>query len=260
MRTIRGGKGIGDALYVQAVARHLVARERLRVATSWPEIFRPLGDRVECVPFTRVGIQILAHYSLRKARVTTDQFTDCCLQAGLKGPVELRLDWQIENTTLTDAMRRQAAGRPICLVQLPRAPMGRTDGFGMELLPDCSAIQRAIDRLRGRVLLVQVGAGRPLHRFEGLDVDLAGQTTLPQLLDVAAEADGALGYCSFMLPLCESLGKRALLVWSRRGLKSRTGYIRQITPEKVVHRKDLVLSVNDGADDGIESAADAFLR
>ncbi len=138
--------------------------------------------------------------------------------------------------------------------------MGRTDGFGMELLPDCRAIQRAINRLRDRALLVQVGAGKPLYRFDGIEVDLADETTVSQLFDVATEADGALGYVSFMLPLCESLGKKTLLVWSHRGLKSRVGYIQQITPAKVVHRTDLVRSVCDGQADDIEGAADAFLR
>lgn len=258
MKTIRGGMGLGDALYVQAVARHLVAGgARYRVATAWPDVFRPLGDRVECVPFRKNDIDVLAHYARRK-NYPTDQFVDVCLQAGIREPAALRLDWSIGDRDLVEQL--QAHGRPIVLVQMPRAPMGRTDGFGHELLPDCRAIQRAIDRLRGRVLLVQVGSGRPLFKFRGIDVDLADQTTVPQLLDVAAACDGVLGYVSFVLPLAESLGKPALLVWSRRGLKSSTGYIRQITPAKVIHRKDLVSVVLDGLDDDVEGAANAFLR
>jgi hypothetical protein len=258
VRTIRGGKGIGDALYVQAVARHLVQKERLRVATCWPDVFLPLGDRVECVPFTKAGIDILAHYSRRKNRPGTDQFVDVCLEAGIKEAIPLVLDWQINDRDLTAGLL--AHRKPIVLVQLPRAPMGRTDGFGMELLPDCRAIQRAIDRLHGKALLVQVGAGTPLHRFRGIDIDLAGKTSVRQLIDVAAVSNGMLGYVSFLLPLAESLGKRALLVWSRRGLKAGHVYLRQITPTKVIHRKDLVRAVLDGPGDDVEGAADAFLR
>lgn len=260
MRTIRGGKGLGDALYVQAVARHIVAGgERLRVATAWPDVYAPLGDRVECVEFRKTDIQILAHYALRKG-FRTDQFTDVCLQSGLPGAVELRLDWAIRDAALVHALRREAAGRPICLVQLPRVPMDRKDGFGAELLPDGRALQRAVDVLRGRALLVQVGAGRALYRLSGLDVDLAGQTSVTQLLDVAAACDGALGYVSFMLPLCESLGKAIMLVWSRRGLKSPVGFVRQITPDKTIHRKNLARVVLDGERDDVEGAASAFLR
>lgn len=256
MKTIRGGMGLGDALYVQAVARHLVRQgQAIRAATAWPDVFRPLG--IECIPFTRQGAQIVAHYSMRKG-YPTGQFEDCCIQAGIRVPVELKLDWKVEDSALAE--RLISHGRPIVLVQLPRNPMGRTDGFGAELLPDCSRIQSAIDALRGRALLVQVGAGRPLFRFTGIDVDLANETTVAQLLDVASVSFGAIGYVSFMLPLCESLEKRALLVWSRKGLKSQTPYVRQITPAKVVHRKDLVVSVNDGAGDDIDAAVESFLR
>lgn len=256
MKTIRGGKGLGDALYVQAIARHLVNQgQTIRAATVWPDVFRPLG--IPCIDFTRQGIDVLAHYSLRKGQ-PTDQFTDCCIQAGIREPVELKLDWKVEDNRLTD--RLLSHGMPIVLVQLPRAPMGRKDGFGAELLPDCNQIQRAINRLRGRALLVQVGSGAPLFRFAGIDVDLANETTVSQLLDVASVSYGAVGYVSFTLPLCESLGKKVLLVWSRNGLKSRVGYVRQITPAKVVHRKDLVVSVNDGHGDDIEGAVDVFLR
>jgi hypothetical protein len=256
VKTIRGGKGLGDALYVQAVARHLVRqRVQLRAATAYPDVFRPLG--IPCIEFTRQGIDVLAHYSMRKGQAT-GQFEDCCIQAGIKGPVELKLDWNVEDNAL--AQRLLEYGKPIVLVQLPRNPMARLDGFGAELLPDCRQIQRAIDAVQGRALLVQVGAGAPLFKFSGIDVNLANETTVAQLIDVASVSYGAIGYVSFMLPLCESLEKRALLVWSRRGLKSRTGYIRQITPAKVVHRKDLVASVNDDPSEDIEGAADAFLR
>ena len=260
MRTIRGGKGLGDALYVQAVARHIVAGgERIAVATAWPDVYAPLGDRVECVPFRKSDIQILAHYALRKHQ-RTDQFTDVCLQAGLPGAVDLRLDWTIRDAVLVESLRREAAGRQICLVQLPRVPMDRKDGFGAELLPDGRALQRAVDTLRGRVLLVQVGAGRALYKLSGLDVDLAGQTTVAQLLDVATAADGALGYVSYILPLCESLGKPSMLIWSRRGLKSPVGFVRQITPAKTIHRTDLARWVRDGEADDVEGTANAFLR
>lgn len=256
MKTIRGGMGLGDALYVQAVARHLVRQgQTIRAATAYPDVFKPLG--IECIPFTRQGIQILAHYSLRKG-CPTGQFEDCCIQAGIREPVELKIDWKVEDAALTD--RLLSHGKPIVLVQLPRNPMGRTDGFGADLLPDCSRIQLAIDALKGRALLVQVGAGRPLFRFSGIDIDLTNETTVPQLLDVASVSFGAIGYVSFMLPLCESLGKRALLVWSRKGLRSQNNYVRQITPAKVIHRNDLVVSVNDGVGDDIQSAVEAFLR
>jgi hypothetical protein len=258
VKTIRGGKGIGDALYVQAVARHLTqGEERLKVATPWPEVFLPLNGRVQCIPFRRDKINILAHYSARRA-MPTGQFEDVCLSAGLRKPVELRIDWTIQDHALVDRLKQH--GKPIVLVQLPRAPMGRTDGFGAELLPDGKAIQRAIDRLRERCLLVQVGRGEALFRLRGLHIDLANETTVTQLLDLGAACSGVVGYVSFILPLAESMGKPGLMIWSRKGLRSGQAVVRHITPQKVVHRKDLIRSVRDAHDDPIEAEADAFLQ
>ena len=90
MKRIRGGMGIGDALYVQAVARYLVNRgETLEVCTAWPDVFRPIRDKVLFAPFSRHNIQYLAHYSLRKGRPETTQFEDCCIQGGMQHSIPL---------------------------------------------------------------------------------------------------------------------------------------------------------------------------
>lgn len=260
MKTIRCGRGLGDSLYLQSVVRHLIetgTHRRMRVRSDYPDVFRPLGERVEVTPFNR-NVDILAHYSARKGRAGTTQFEDCCHAAGIAGPVDLRLDWTVSDEGLTDRLLPSLL--PIVLVQLPRSPMGRTDGFGAELLPDCRSIQLAIDVLRDSALIVQVGAGEPLYRFTGIDVDLSNQTTVAQLLDVASVADGFLGYCSFMLPLAESFNKPALMVWSRRGLTAGHPYVRQITPLKVIHKPATTIAVMDDDKDGIRKAAHDFLR
>lgn len=244
--------GLGDAIYVQAVARHLVMRgERLKVCTAWPDVFRPLGDMVTFAPFTRQGIDILAHYSIRKPQQTT-QFQDVCLQAGIQEPVELRLDWK--PTTSIYFPRR-----PVICVQLPRTPMNRTDGFGKELLPDCRVIQRMIDEIQGRALIVQIGSGEPLFKFSGIDINLSNRTTVCELIDVALAADAFIGYVSFILPLAESLGKPVLLVWSARGLKCGTTYVRQITPEKLLHSKSSRYVLDTAPEQEVRDAVNALL-
>jgi hypothetical protein len=249
MRTIRGGSGLGDAIYVASVVRHLNLRgERLRVATDWPDVFRYLD--VECIQFTRNGIDILAHYSARKPQ-PTKQFVDVCQTAGIREPVELKLEWRTE--------RRLSTALPVVLVQLPRSPMGRTDGFGAALLPDCRVIQRAIDLLNGRAYIVQVGSGKALHRFTGIDLDLSNKTSVVELIDLAAGCDAFLGYVSFIVPLAESLNKPALLVWSRKGLNSGTAYIRQITPQKVLYRDSSHYVVDDDPS-ALEQKVELLLR
>lgn len=247
---IRGGMGLGDALYVQSVARHLIEQgKQLKVLTAWPDVFRHLP--VQTGPFSRQGVDILAHYSARKAIAGTTQFQDCCISAGIKEPVDLRLDWPHAETISVDL--------PIVLVQLPRAPMGRTDGFGAELLPDCRKIQMAIDAMRGRAYIVQVGSGKRLYEFKGIDLDLVDQTSVPRLLDLAAGCDAMLGFCSYFVPLAESLNKPSLLVWSKAGLKSRHAYVRQITPQKILHKPSSRAIMDDAHRDEIEGAAHALL-
>lgn len=250
--------GLGDALYVQSIARHLIENgESLRVHSAWPDVFRPLGARAAVVPFSR-NVQILAHYAPRKGRTDTTQFEDCIIQAGLMPPIDLRLDWVPQDQRLLEQLRSH--GRPILCVQLPRSPMGRTDGFGAELLPDCRVIQRLIDRSKHRALVVQIGSGQPLFRFQGIDIDLANRTTVSQLLDVASIAAGFLGYVSFILPLAESFSRPALLVWSRKGLRSGTPYVRQITPQKVIQKPSSRFVIDDASAKEIDEVADGFMR
>lgn len=259
MIAIRSGKGLGDNLYLQSIVRHLADRcEQLEVCTHYPDLFRPLAGKVTLSAWRRDRIDKVAHYVERKTVAGTDQFVDCCIRAGIKERFDLRLDW----TPLNDALvhRVWSQRKPVIVVQMPREPMGRTDGYGADLLPDCRTLQRVIDHIGARAAFVQIGAGEPLFRFRGIDIDLANQTTVADLIDVAWAADAALGYCSFIVPLAESLRKPLLLVWSRRGLKSRTEFIRQITPAKIVHRPETTRVVMDDADDAqLQRAADAFL-
>ena len=256
--SIRSGKGLGDSLYLQGVARHLVENgARLEVCTSWPDVFRPLAGKVKISPFRRDRVDRVAHYVSRKRVPDTDQFTDCCISAGVMEKVEFRLDWQLVNPAWVDRLLR----RPVILVQLPRAPMDRRDGYGMELLPDCGTIQRAIDALRARdAFIVQIGRGASLYSFHGIDLDLANATSVADAIDLAWLCDGVLGYCSFIAPLAECLSKPALLVWSRRGLRSSNEFIRQIVPAKIFNKPTSRALMDDCTSEELEKAVNALLE
>jgi hypothetical protein len=261
VKSIRAGSGLGDSLYLQSVARHLAARgEQLLVRSDFPDVFRPLAGKVAVAPFTRLGVDIVAHYTTRKGSPGTDQFQDACINAGIREQVELRLDWQVQNRALVDRVQRQAAGRPIVCLQLARAPMARTDGFGKELLPDCRVIQRIVDRVGEGAFVVLVGSGQSLFKFEGVGLDLSGQTSVADLIDVASIASGFVGYVSFIVPLAESLGKPALLVWSARGLRAPLRYVRQVTPQKVLHGQTCSWVMDDWEEKKLAEAVDAFRR
>jgi len=261
LKTIRSGRGLGDSIYLESVVRHLIERDgkALRVASDWPDVFAQHGDQVTVVPFSRTNIEILAHYAIRKRCNDSTQFEDMCISARIEEKVQLRLDWPAP--TDGPAVELQNFLKPIVLVQMPRAPMGRTDGFGMDILPDCRVIQRVIDQIRDRALIVQVGAGKALHKFDGIDVDLSNQTTVRELLDLGAVCSGVVGYCSFILAMAEAMQKPSLMVWSRRGLTSRDVYISQIKPEKIIQYPALTKYVVDDCNDyELIGATNAFLR
>lgn len=258
MISIRGGSGFGDALYLQSVARYFIERgDTIEVCSKWNDVFRPLGHKCKISPFRRDRIDRLAHYSARRKRTDTDQFQDCCIQAGITELVDLRLDWVINNRSLVDKVMSPC--KPIVLLQLPRRSMDRTDNYGIELSPDWLRIQTAINIVRPRATIIQVGYGSPLHRFEGVDIDLVGKTSVADLIDVASIARGFLGYVSYFVPLAESFSSPALFVWSRAGLRSNDEIIRTITPQKILHRKDKCHAVIDDCSDlELNEAVNAF--
>lgn len=267
MRSIRGGSGLGDSLYVQSVARHLVMKgEQLEVASDWPDVFRPLGDRVTVVPHRRQDVDIVAHYMQRRD-FKTDQFEDVCISAKLDpAAVEMKIDWRWSSSAsgreLLASIPSQPRRKPVIAVQLPRNPLGKDkdSGIGADLLPDQAFMQRAVDRLAGRAFLVQVGRGTPRWYFSGLDLNLANRTTVAELLDVASLCDGFFGYCSFMVPLAESFQKPALFVWSQRGLDSRDNYTRRVRPEKILHYPSSGFVIDNASEAAMERAVDEFLE
>lgn len=255
MKSIRCGSGLGDSLYLQSAVRHLVEKgESLEVCSNWPDVFRPIWDKIKLSPFRR-EVDIKAHYAIRKGETETNQFEDVCITAGIREPVDFRLDWTPLNTKLIERIKS-----PTIAVQLPRRPFDRKDGFGKELLPNCEVIQRAINLLKLRnVNTVLIGSGDALHHFSGIDLNLSNRTSVSDLIDVAYAVDGFLGYVSFIVPLAESLSKPALLVWSKRGLQSSTEFLSRITPRKILHRATSRHAIDDCSEDDLAAAVDTLL-
>lgn len=242
---------------MQGVARHLVGiGKRLEICTNYPDVYRPLNGKVTLVPYRRVPVDCVAHYANRRAFTDTDQFEDCCINAGVPPTIEFKIEWQVMNVELVTRLR--AVGRPVVVVQMPRPPFGREDRFGMEFLPDCRTIQRAIDRLKGRAFLIQIGQGEPEHRYTGIDLDLSNRTTVADVIDIGFAAQGFLGQCSFIIPLAEQFAKPVLIVWSRRGLQSREHVIRQMTPGKILHLPSSRHVIDDCSDLELNEAVDAL--
>lgn len=254
---IRSGSGLGDSIYLQSVVRYFLEHGAIVQARSdYPEVFSQLGGSLRVSPFVKHGVNTIAHYSSRKHVVGTDQFQDCCINAGITEPVEFKLGWVAKPHPVIARLR--SIGKPIVCVGLPRTPMARTDGFGDEVLPDCDRIQQIINELSGQVSFIQIGKGEPRYTFFGLDSDMSNRTRVSEVLDIASLCDGFLGYCSFLVPLAESLSRPGLFVWSRRGLNSGNSFVKAITPKKILHRKTSLSVIDDVSDEEISSAALSF--
>lgn len=261
IKKIRSGFGIGDNLYLQSIVRHLTDRgHKLIVCTTYPDVFDPIKNRVTFHPFTKLKVDMVAHYGGRKKCTDTDQFQDMCISAGIHEPVDLRLDWTVRNKGLVEMIKKKANGRKIVFVQHPRTPMGRRDGFGKELSPDYRVMDRVLEKLKSRFLLVKFGEGKPLYDLKNCELDLVNKTTIHDMIDAASVCDYFFGQCSFVIPLAESLNKPCLILWSSKGLKAAHEYVRLVTPEKILHRKSSRWIFDDWTEQKIEGVLSGFFK
>lgn len=254
LKVVRGGSGLGDSIYVRPVAEYLVqAGHQVIVRSDYRDVFR--GAEVEIEKFRREACHVVAHYSSRKGYVTTNQWEDVCINAGIP-PIPLSFKWEIQNTTLTRDLQAMAKGRPIVMVNGGRPPMGRTDGFAREMLPKRAAFDAVLGAL-GDSFTVEVGKGNELYPLTA-DVDLADRTSAADLLDIASVSSGLVGQCSFMIPLAEALDKPLLVVWAAQGLVSETEFIRQCTPRKILSKPSSRFVMDDWAALQIEQEVQTF--
>lgn len=257
MIAVRGASGLGDSVYLRPIIEHFVRAGRDPVALSnYPEVFDGAGCRVE--PFRRERVDVVAHYVTGKSRQGTTQFQDMAIAAGITEPVTFGFQWPVKNPALIGSVRERAAGRPVVIVHGGRRPMARTDGFGMELLPEPGAFEAALAGLEG-CYLIGIGRDEPLYPLE-VDEDLKGETTVSDLLDLFATCDGVLAQCSFAVPMAEVFDRPLLVLWAARGLAVTNLYIRQITPAKVLSKPTSTHVVDDWDHDRIRAAVRGFLR
>jgi hypothetical protein len=254
MKVLRSGSGLGDSLYARVVADYFVSTgAKVTVKSDYPSLFA--GSRAIVVPFTRENCNVVAHYSKRKHIAETNQWQDICISAGIP-PIPLSFKWEVKNKLLVQDLRAMANGKRIVMINGGRHPMGRKDGYAREMLPSREAFA-AVLRSLDDCFIVEVGKGEdvyPLHR----DVDLTNRTIPSDLLDIATISRGLVGQCSFMIPLAEALDKPLMVVWAAAGLQSKTEFIRQCTPGKILSKESSRYVMDDWEISEITQAADAF--
>ena len=137
--------------------------------------------------------------------------------------------------------------------------MDRADGFAKELLPSINVIQSVIDGVKDKYTVVLCGSGESLDSYQGVDIDLSNKTSVSELIDLAYISKRMIGYCSFFIPLAESLNKEALFVWADEGLSSGTSYISRITPTKILYKDTSKYVIDSWDKERIDNVIKAFL-
>lgn len=217
--------GLGDAIYLRAVALHLLERkEQVEVYTPWPELFTdiPVVLNLHLSPPRDI---VWLRYDLNAPAIPgLNEFKVRCLNAGIKDSVELRLDWKVKNKELVDKVLREAAGRQIFFYQPTRkvktaaqaswAP--RRDAFN-------SFVRAHNDYFRIKV-------GHPgwvqLDCEQECELDLCGKCSIHDAFDIATVADLFFGEPNHVTTLAQALDKPFTMMLPRK--TSRNG---QMTAE-----------------------------
>lgn len=241
MKRIRSGSGLGDSLYMRPVVDYFAHQGPAVALSDYPDIFIGSGAKVE--PFRRYAYDVAAHYVAGKNNPKTNQWQDVCQTAGIE-EIAFRMGWSVRNGDLVSTLRRQAGSRPFVLVHGGREPMGRADGFAREMLPRREAMDATLSGLAD-YFLIGIGGGQQVHYPLKVDADLSGKTSVSDLLDLAFVCHGAVGQCSYLVPLAEIFDKPLLIVWAGAGLSSASAYIKTIRPSKVFCKSTSSYVVDD---------------
>jgi hypothetical protein len=235
---LMAAKGLGDALYMRAIAIHLIASgEAVTVFTMWPDAF--LGIDVAVKPLgARTGAEDIRHCNFcLHCRLPEVQmggmFEMACRQAGILEPVELKAGWAIRNKPLVDKVRRAAGGRPIMVYQPLKPAAGVEQRLVQPLLgPYADYIESRSDHFRVKLGLGGDGA---------CEMDLTGKTSICDAMDVAAAADFIFGEPCYLTTLAQAMDKTYGCMFSRRAQSAIQSRVRNLTPERFMAKPGTVV-------------------
>lgn len=249
---------MGDSFYTRVVTDYLISiGHEVCAYTFHADLFRNVPCKVE--RFGKLSTDVIAHYVQGKNNPLTTQWQDVCDAAGIPR-IPFCFTWNIINHALVAHVREQARGRPMVLIHGGRAPMNRTDNFGIELLPEKRAFDQVQEAIYRDVLFVRIGEGKQKYAMDRVEVDLWGKTSVSDLLDIGVMCDAIIGPCSFVVPLAEAFDKPLLAIWAAAGMyHARHPYIKSITPQKVLSKPTSTFIVDDWTPEQIAAKARQFI-
>lgn len=250
MIRINSPRGLGDAIHLRAIVRHLLSiGHEVTVFTRWPEMFGDLPVTVhaadEAIEY-RDLISARACFQCRVPQVREmSQFANACLQAGIDQPIDLDIGWAVRNAPLLKDITGRAAGRPILVFQ----PLKHVSNSNEELLrPDNDAFRALIGSHRDH-FKVRVGHPRFVdddHALPG-DLDLVGKTSVTDAIDLVTICDLVCCEPSFLGIAAQAFDKKVICLFSSRALRSTVIKVAGVTPARVFHKPHLSTAVYDGS-------------
>jgi hypothetical protein len=255
---LKGASGLGDTIIAYPIIKHYSKLyDTVHYMTDYPELYKSIGN-VKCYPHQKInyiqdgdkkiGVDIRFTYCGRKYTPGSSQFEDSCISAGIKEKLDFNIDWPSKN----EQYEKQ---RPICILAAPYEPFGREDEWGAILRINPKIMHAIVDEYKDRVDFIQIGNRFVLHKINGVTYDMVNKTNVTELMDLVKMADVGLSQVGNLLPMCEALGVKTFTIFSEEALKCDNRFISSITPEKVVHYKDMNISVKDTE---IKKAVESF--
>ncbi len=225
-----GAKGLGDALYVRAIALHLISKVPVTVYTPWPEVFSDLAVTVKPLSARTLQVDIrhcsyCLHCRLPEVKKTS-MFEMACRQAGVLEPVELQVAWEVRNRKLADKVKALAAGRQILAYQPPKV--------GSSVSANDFESHLGADHFR-----IRLGCPGVAQDIGASDLDLFGKTAVTDLLDVASLADGFFGEPCYLTTLAQAMDKPFTCLFSSSAATAADSRTRNLTPERFFHKPHL---------------------
>jgi hypothetical protein len=245
-KKIKCASGFGDSLYMYPIVKYLIEsgqEESIIVMTDYADIYKcaSFKDKLSFVKHSKDMAQYKISYCGNKYKLGTSQFQDVCLAAGVPTHTDFTIDWKIRNTELINNIRKLSSNKKkVCFISAPFKPFGRVDEFGKELTINYKRMDDLIARNKDDYFFIQVCKNIPEYQLNNIDLNLAGKTSISDVLDIMSISDRSMGQIGHILPLSEVFDTKCLLFFSRKGLQCENRFISSIKYEKVVHKKCIV--------------------
>ena len=244
---LKCASGLGDSIYIYPVLKEYLKKYDSRditIMTNYPEIFQDLG--VKTIRHTKDWASHKISYCPRKYDTSTTQFQDVLMASRLPTDIKLNIPWKVKEPDYINKLyQKMKIPFNYLVVAAPYVPFGRCDGFGKELTIKYQYLDDILRQLKKDYFVIQVGSEDSVYQLKNIDLNLCRKTTITQLMDLTSQASFVVGQVGHMIPIAEALNIPGMIVFSKNGLDCPNKFISSITPQKIIHKKNLLMHCTD---------------